>query len=162
MKSLTTNLLFAALTTIAGVSIAAPYGDNIADQKATQRVNEQIAEYLERVNTACGTKITAVINWDAYSTFSEADREGRTFNNLLEMAGSQTYTTLVNLADGCKDSAIVKDAVVKKVKAITFTVTKGKVPAKSTSHTFKVTNGTLAVSYNFQNANDAGNVLSAL
>jgi hypothetical protein len=161
MKKLTTGLLVAALTVFSGAGIAAPYGDNIAEQKTTQRVEEEMAEFVSKLNAACGTNIKASIDWKAYSTFSEADREGRTIVNLYEMAGSLTRTPLVNLTDGCRD-AIVKAAVVKKVKTITFTVTKGKVSLKAPSHTFKANNGVLAITYNFQNANDEGGVLSAL
>jgi hypothetical protein len=98
-----------------------------------------------------------------YASFTEADRAGRSLLNLYEMAGQLTRTPLFNLADGCKDSAIVKAAVVKKVKTITFTVTKGVVDSKKApSHTFKANAGVLAITYNFQNANDEGGVLGAL
>jgi hypothetical protein len=162
MKKLTAGFLVAALAVFSGASVAAPYGDNIAEQKTTQRVEDEMAEFVSKLNAACGTNIKASIDWKAYSTFGDADREGRTIVNLYEMAGSLTRTPLINLASGCKDSEIVKAAVVKKVKTITFTVTKGKVSLKVPSHTFKANNGVLAITYNFQNANDEGGVLSAL
>jgi hypothetical protein len=133
----------------------------LRSKKTTQRVEEEMAEFVSKLNAACGTNIKASIDWKAYSIFSDADREGRTSVNLYEMAGSLTRTPLVNLADGCRD-AIVKTAVVKKVKSITFAVTKGKVSLKAPSRTFKANNGVLVVTHNFQNANDEGGVLSAL
>ncbi len=160
MKKIAFGIAAAGLLTLAGNTFAEPYGENTLEQRASQRSDDKINEALERLNVACGTKITATINWKTYGSFTEADRAGRTTHNIYEIAGDQTVSSLYNITDGCKDDKIFKANVVKKIKSITFTPTKEKeVSAKVPSHTFKVANGVLAITYNFQTSNDsAGNV----
>jgi hypothetical protein len=155
MKKQASVVLFSALFALAGVTSAEPYGDNTNEQKATQAVEQELAEVTELMNSACGTNITTSIDWKAYASFTESDRAGRTMSNIYEISESQTMSIIRDIASGCSD-AIFKANVVKKVKSIKFSPTKEKeVNAKIPSHKFKVANGVLSVSYNFQTSNDS-------
>jgi hypothetical protein len=160
MKKIAFGIAAAGLLTLAGNTFAEPYGENTLEQRASQRSDDKINDALEKLNATCGTKITAAINWKAYGSFTEAERAGRTTHNIYEIAGDQTAGSLYSIMEGCKDDTIFKANVVKKIKNITFTVTKEKeVSAKVPSHTFKIANGVLAITYNFQSSNDtAGTV----
>jgi hypothetical protein len=157
MKTPSKGLLFAALSTLAMTCTAAPYGDNTKEQKATQLVDQEMAEVTEKLNAACGTQITAAIDWKAYATFTEADRAGRTMDNIYGIARSQTMFTLRNITDGCKEKdGLFKANVAKKLKRVVFTPSKAKeVNAKNPSHTFKLVDGVFTVTYNFQKTNES-------
>jgi hypothetical protein len=157
MKNHLSALFLAALSTCALTSMAAPYGENTKEQKATQNAEAKIAEATEKLNAACGTNITATIDWKAYASFSESDRAGRTMDNIYEMVDSQTSFALYSIMEGCKDKdGLFKANVAKKLKSVVFTPSKAKeVSAKIPSHTFKLVNGVFTVTYNFQTSNDS-------
>ncbi|MGB4811729.1 MAG: hypothetical protein WBP13_04510 [Methylophilaceae bacterium] len=134
-----------------------PYGVNSDEQKATATVEAQKSEALEALNKACGTKATATINWKAYASFSASDLDGRTMDNVYQIAEAQTLDVLREMAFGCTSDAFYKSNVTKKLKAISFTPVKGEVSVKNPSHTYKLSNGTLAVNYNFQTTNSSIN-----
>lgn len=163
MKAPSAGFLFAALSTFAVASFATPYGENTKEQKATQSVDQEMAEATEKLNAACGTQITAAIDWKAYATFTEADRAGRTMDNIYSIAKSQTIFALRNITDGCKGKdGLFKANVAKKLKSVVFTPSKAKeVNTKNPSHTFKLANGVFTVTYNFQKTNDSSSAVNS-
>jgi hypothetical protein len=163
MKTPSKGFLFAALSTLAMTCAAAPYGDNTKEQKATQSVDQEMAAATEKLNAACSTQITAAIDWKAYATFTEADRAGRTMDNIYSIARSQTIFALRNITDGCKEKdGLFKANVAKKLKRIVFTPSKAKeVNAKNPSHTFKLADGVFTVTYNFKMSNESASAVKS-
>lgn len=153
------KIVLAALSMVAfstAVLADEPYGENSAEQNATSTVEAQKAEALEGLNKACGINATATINWKAYSSFSASDMDGRTKDNVYQIADAQTLDVLREIAFGC-DNPLFKKNVMKKLKTVTFTPQKGEVSIEKPSHTYKLSNGTLAVNYNFQTTNSSIN-----
>jgi hypothetical protein len=143
---------FAICACTAAVS-ADPYGDNSSEQTATSEVDAKIAEEMTKLNAACGTAATAAVEWKSYASFVEADRDGRTTDNIYGIAADQTLPVLRMIADSC-DNAIFKANVLRKLKSIKLVPTKGlEINAANPSHTYKLADGVFTVNYNFQTSN---------
>lgn len=156
MKLLISKIALAATSValLGAMTMTEPYGSNTNEQRSTIEAEKELSETLAKLNSTCGTSITATINWKGYESFSAADRSGRTMQNIYEIASSQTMPSLRNLTDGCRDK-LFKDNLTKKVKKIVFTPTKGEVSLAKPSHTFKIAQGTLTITYNFQTSNSS-------
>jgi hypothetical protein len=142
-----------ALIICASVAAADPYGDNSSEQTATSEADAKIAEQMTLLNAACGTTATAAIEWKSYASFVEADRDGRTTDNIYGIAAEQTLPVLRMITDGC-ENAIFKANVLRKLKSIKLVPTKGlEINAANPSHTYKLADGVFTVNYNFQTSN---------
>ena len=139
---------------IASLSHAQFYGDTSDEQRASMTTDKEMADALSKLNSACGSKVTAAIEWKAYASFADADRGGRTKDNLYTIANSLATPVVRDIASSCSDE-IFKNNFAKKVKAISFRPTKGKISAAAPAYSFKIEGGTLVVNYNFQSADDS-------
>jgi hypothetical protein len=162
------------LQTIIGVSLLAvfftatvqaePYGENTVEQKAVLESETALREAVDKLNTNCGTKVTFSINWKAYapiSALSAKELDNRTLDNIYSIAGSQIQSHVRNMADACDDN-LFKGNIAKKLKSIVATPRSGVVNAQNPSHTFKVANGVLSISYHFSTSNTGTDVAKKL
>lgn len=143
---------------------AEPYGENTVEQKAVLESEAVIREAIDKLNSNCGTNITASIVWKAYapiSALSAKELDNRTLENIYGIAGSQIQSHIRNLADGCDDS-LFKGNLAKKLKTIVATPRSGIVNAQSPSHTFKVVNGVMSINYHFSMSNTTTDVSKKL
>jgi hypothetical protein len=154
LKSVALTSVITACIAFSPVALAQTYyGETSQEQNGAKSSEEKMADGLELLNKKCGSQATANIDWNAYGTFTEADRDGRTRDNIYLIAGTLVYDTLSIIAQRCESDAIFKGNVAKKVKTIAFTPAKGKLGPKNPSHVYKLSGGVLAVKYNFQSMN---------
>lgn len=143
---------------------AEPYGENTAEQKAVLESEAALREAVDKLNSNCGTNVTASINWKAYApitTLSAKELDNRTLENIYGIAGSQIQSHIRNLADACDDN-LFKGNIARKLKTIVATPRSGMVDAKNPSHTFKVANGVMSISYHFSTSNTGTDVSKKL
>jgi hypothetical protein len=143
---------------------AEPYGENTAEQKAVLESEAALREAVDKLNSNCGTNVTASIVWKAYapiSTLSAKELDNRSLENIYSIAGSQIQGHVRYLADACDDS-LFKGNIAKKLKSIVATPRSGTVDAKNPSHTVKVANGVMSITYHFSTSNTTTDVSKKL
>jgi hypothetical protein len=143
---------------------AEPYGENTAEQKAVLESEAALQEQVNKLNSNCGTNVTASINWKAYapiSALSAKELDNRTLDNIYGMAGSQILPHIRYLADACNDN-LFKGNIAKKLKTIVATPRSGAVDAKNPSHTFKVANGVMSINYHYSTSNTDSDISKRL
>ncbi len=143
---------------------AEPYGENTAEQKAVLESEAALREAVDKLNSNCGTNVTASINWKAYApitALSAKELDNRTLDNIYGIAGSQIQSHIRYLADACDDS-LFKGNIAKKLKTIVATPRSGLVNAQNPSHTFKVASGVMSISYHFSTSNTDSDVSKRL
>ena len=164
-KTLQTIISACVLAVLLPLNVQAePYGENTAEQKAVLESEAALREAVEKLNSNCGTNVTANINWKAYApitTLSAKELDNRTLENIYGIAGSQIQSHIRNLADACDDS-LFKGNIAKKLKTIVATPRSGLVNAQNPSHTFKVANGVMSISYHFSTSNTGTDVSKKL
>jgi hypothetical protein len=143
---------------------AEPYGENTAEQKAVLESEAAIREVVDKLNSNCGTNVTASINWKAYApitALSAKELDNRTLDNIYGIAGSQIQSHIRDLAAACDDN-LFKGNIAKKLKTIVATPRSGAVNAQNPSHTFKVANGVMSINYHFSTSNTGTDVSKKL
>jgi hypothetical protein len=143
---------------------AQPFGENTAEQKAVLESEAALREAVDKLNSNCGTNVTASINWKAYApitTLSAKELDNRTVDNIYSIAGSQIQSHIRYLADACDDS-LFKGNIAKKLKTIVATPRSGQVNAQNPSHTFKVANGVMSINYHYSTTNTTTDVSKKL
>jgi hypothetical protein len=143
---------------------AEPYGENTAEQKAVLESEAALREAVDKLNSSCGTNVTASIVWKAYaptSTLSAKELDNRSLENIYNIAGSQIQSHVRYLADACDDN-LFKGNIAKKLKTIVATPRSGAVNAQNPSHIFKVANGVMSINYHFSTSNTGTDVSKKL
>ena len=143
---------------------AEPYGENTAEQKAVLESETALREAVDKLNSNCGTNVTASINWKAYApivTLPAKELDNRSVDNIYSIAGSQIQSHIRYLADAC-DDGLFKSNIAKKLKTIVATPRSGAVNAQNPSHTFKVANGVMSITYHFSTSNTTSDVSKKL
>ena len=143
---------------------AEPYGENTAEQKAVIESETSLREAVDKLNSNCGTNVTASINWKAYApiaTLSARELDNRSVENIYSLAGSQIQSHIRFLAESCDDS-LFKSNIAKKLKSIVAMPRSGEVNAKNPSHIFKLANGVMSINYHFSTSNTTTDVSKKL
>jgi hypothetical protein len=156
--------IFVATLGVLATANAAPYGENTLEQKSVLATEATIGELIEKLNQNCGTKASYTINWKAYepiSKLSAKERDGREMENIYAVAGSMLDGHIRDLGAAC-DDALFKSNIAKKLKSIVATPRSGDVNAKDPSHTFKLNNGVLNITYHFYRSNTTTDTLRKL
>jgi hypothetical protein len=164
---LKTILISAALVAATSATLAAPFGENTAEQKATQAVEDNLNELAQMVNKNCGTSITVKVDWKAYTpvynSFSTDERENRSLDNIYSVVSSQSDGHIRDIASYCKDEPIFKANVAKKLKSIVVQPSNQKdVSAKQPSHVFKLNNGVLSITHHLFRSNTSSDTARKL
>jgi hypothetical protein len=167
MSTFTQIFAATALVTLTTTSMAQPFGENTAEQKATQASETELSEIMALVNKNCGTTATHKIEWKAYAptftSFPEDKRDGRTLDNIYSIMGSQIVGHLRDIASYCKDEPIFKANVAKKLKSVVLTPSKEyEVSAKLPSHNFKLANGVLTITHHLSSSNTSSDTARKL